>query len=325
MAYTLVQYAKDLDDPLVKGVVQTMLRQSDLLSVVPFENHGALEAKGKRWKTLPTAGFRKINDGYSEGGGTTEEISFGLKPMGGDVDFDKIFTDYTSGYVQDPKASQTKMKARAVASVFNEYFILGSPTYDEDGFVGLDYIVDSLPSRQKIVVGSAGTPHDATASDAKTHALLDALHEASDAVGGADAFFCNRAMRLGIASLLRRSGLLTTAKDQFDRTIYEFDGAPIIDVGLQRDQSTEIITDTRDPGDGGNDTTSIFVAKFDMEEGVHGVQLNDLTSYWVGGEGHELEDKPAKRVRIDWVTGLTCFGKYGCAEVYNLKPAGSWT
>lgn len=323
-ATTLLTVAKQMTDPLRKGVLMTILRQSDLLQYIPFETVGGLTSKATRWKTLPTAGFRKINSGYTPGSGETEQVEWAVKPLGGDVDIDKIF-DHATDYIEDPKKTQTKMKSRAVASEFNYYFVKGSPTVDADGFYGLEYIVDRLDSRQKIVVGTAGTPHDATASTANTHALLDKMHEASSAVGGADLFLCNRKLRLGIASLLRRSGLLTTSKDAFDRKVDEFDGAPIVDAGLKRDQSTEIITETEDPGDGGDDTTSLYAVKFGLDDGLIGIQLNELLAYWVNGPDGELEDKPAHRLRIDWVCGVAAFGKWSVSRVYNIEPAGSWT
>lgn len=324
MAVTLADHAKQETDPLRKGILMNLLRQSDVLALIPFEVVSALDSIAVRWQTLPTAGFRKVNAGYSEGSGKTEQITESLKALGGDVDFDRVF-DKIQNYIESPRVTQTKMKTKAVASVFNYYYIKGGPAVDADGFSGLEYRVDNLPSRQKIAVGVAGTPHDATASTANEHAFLDALHELNDLVGGASAYFCNRKMRLGIGRVLRRVGLLDTTKDQFDREVWSFGGAPIVDVGLQRDQSTEIITDTEDPGDGGADTTSIYAVNFGTDDGLLGIQLEPLEAYMVGGEDHEMEEKPAKRLRIDWWVGLAGFGSYYAARAYNLEPASSWT
>jgi len=324
MAVTLADHAKQETDPLRKGILMNLLRQSDVLALIPFEVVGSLDSIAIRWQTLPTAGFRKINAGYTEGSGKTEQIVESLKALGGDVDFDRVF-DKVKNYIESPRVTQTKMKTKAVASEFNYYYIKGGPAVDADGFSGLEYRVDNLPSRQKIAVGVAGTPHDATASTANEHAFLDALHELNDLVGGASAYFCNRKMRLGVGRVLRRVGLLDTTTDQFDREVWTFGGAPIVDVGLKRDQSTEIITDTEDPGDGGEDTTSIYAVSFGTDDGLLGIQLEPLEAYMVGGEEHELESKPVKRLRIDWWVGLAGFGSYYAARAYNLEPAASWT
>ena len=205
MAVTLLTVAKQMTDPLNKGIIQNLLRHSPLLELIPFETVSSLEVKGARWQTLPVAGFRKINSGYSEGAGTTEPIVWAVKGLGGDVDIDRVF-DKVSNYIEDPAVTQTKMKTKAVAYEFNRYAIKGSPTLDADGFYGLEYIVDQLPSRQKIAVGSAGTPHDATADTAHEHAFLDAIHELNDLVGGASFYLCNRKMRLGMGRVMRRAG-----------------------------------------------------------------------------------------------------------------------
>ena len=324
MAVTLNDAAKQMTDPLRKGILMNLIRYSDILALVPFENVGALDSIAIRWQGLPAAAFRKINAGYTEGSGTTEQIVESVKGLGGDVDIDRVF-EKVNNYIEDPGVTQTAMKTKATSFVFNQYFVKGSPVLDADGFYGLEYRVDNLPARQKFALGTAGTPFDCTADTASEHKFLDGLHKLNEVVGGADAFFCNFEMRLGVGRVLRRLGLLDTSKDQFDRTIYSFGGTPIVDVGLQRDQATEIITDTEDPGDGVGDTTSIYAVKFGTDDGLIGIQLDELEAYWVGGDDHELEAKPVKRMRIDWWVGLAGFGSYYAARMYNLEPATSWT
>ena len=321
MAVTLSEIAKVSQSPLQKGILLNLLRFSPLLDVVPFEPADALDNIVVRWKTLPSVASRKINAGYDESTGDTEQVTESIRPMGGDIDVDKVLESLPN-VLEKPSVTQINMKTKAMAFYFNYLFIKGSVAVDPDAFYGLEYRVSQLPARQKFAIGSAGTPFDCTASTANEHAFVDALHEMDDLVGGASAFFCNRKMRLGVGRVLRRLGLLDTTKDQFERTVYTFNGAPIIDAGLKADKSTEIITDTEDPGDGGNDTTSIYAVHFGQPEGLVGVQLNDLDAYLVT---NELESKPSKRWRIDWVVGLAGFGDYYATRMYNLEPATSWT
>ena len=324
MAVTIADLAKQSKDPLQASVLENLLRYSDLLNLLPFENVTALTSVVVRWATLPRADFRKLNAGYTEGSGQTEQIEEGIKIMGGDVDIDRMF-DRVTNVIQPVATTQTLMKLKAMAYNFNYYFIAGSPTVDANGFYGIDYRVSTLPSRQKFALGTAGTPFDVTSSTANEHKFLDGLHKLNKVVGGADAYFMNEAMWLGVSGVLRRLGLLDTTKDSYDREFVSFMGAPLIDIGLKADQTTEIITDTQDPGDGGDDTTSIYAVKFGSDEGLTGIQLNDLEAYWVGGDNHELEDKPVRRLRIDWGVGLAGFGSYYAAQMYNIEPAGSWT
>jgi len=324
MALTINDYAKQSTDPLRKGILMNLLRYSDVLGILPFENVEALESVAIRWQNLPDVAFRKINAGYTEGSGDTEQIVEAVKGLGGDVDIDRVF-ELVKNVIEDPKVTQTRMKVKSMGYTFNYYFMQGSPTVDADGFYGLYHRVDNLPSRQKFAIGSAGTPFDVTASTANEHKFVDAFHKLNALVGGANAFFCNFDMRLGVGSVLRRLNLLDVTKDQFDREVFSFLGAPVIDIGLKADQSTEIITDTEDPGDGGADTTSITAVRFGTDDGLIGIQLNELNPYWVGGEDHELEAKPVRRLRIDWWAGLAGYGSYYAARMYNLKPQSGWT
>lgn len=325
MAITLNTVAKQMTDPLRKGVIMNLLRYSDVLGILPWENVSALDMVVVRWQTLPDVGFRKINLGYTESSGETEQVTESIYILGGDVDADRIF-DKITNFIEDPMVTQTNMKLKAIAFVFNDYFINGDPAVDADGFTGLKKRIDGLPSRQKFRPGSGTDAFDPTASSANEHAFIDGLHELDDLVGGADAFFCNRKLRLGVGRVLRRAGLLETSRDQWDRTVYEFNGAQVLDVGLKADKSTEIVTNTEDPGDGGDDTTSLYAVKFGVgDDALVGIQIEALEAYWVGGEDHELESKPVRRLRIDWPVGLAGFGDYYAARMHSIEDPANWT
>lgn len=327
MAVTLADIAKQSEIPLKKGVLMALLRHAPVLEMLPFEDVSQLNNIAVRWSSLPSVGFRKINAGYSESSGTTEQVEESVKGFGGDVDLDTVF-DHITNVIEDPRVTQTNMKLKALAYSFNYHFIQGGPAVDPDGFYGLYHRIDSLAARQKFAIGSAGTPHDVTASTANQHKFMDGIVKLFHLVGGADAFFCNFNTRLGFASVLRRLNLLDTSKDMFDREVFAYNGAPIIDIGVRGDQSTEIILDTEDPGDGGTDTTSIVAVNFGAaDEGLVGMELTGkpFDAYWVGGEDHELEAKPVRRLRVDWWCGLAGMGKYHSARMYNLAAQTAWT
>jgi len=324
MAVTLNDLAKLSREPLRTMVIEDLVRDSDLLAIVPFESINTLETIVTSWDTLPSVGFRKIGGGYTESSGTHKQDKYAVKPMGIDIDIDNLLLKQAETF-QKLDAAQIQMALKSVACTFAYYFIKGSPAVDADGFYGLEYLVDTLPARQKFALGTAGTPYDATADAAHEQAFLDGLHRLSKVVGGADAFFMNEEMYLGVGKVLRRANLLDVTKDQYDRTFKTFGKGKLIDVGLQSDQATEIITDTEDPGDEGDDTTSIYAVRFDETDGLTAIQNGELDAYWVGGDDHELEAKPGKRIRIDWAVGLAPAGRYCIARMYNLKPALSWT
>ena len=119
-------------------------------------------------------------------------------------------------------------------------------------------------------------------------------------------------------------GFLDVTKDSFERSIPTLWGSPVIDVGLKRDQSTEIITNTEVAGDSGADSTSIYAVAFNEQQGVVGIQLEPMAIYDPNAGG-ESESKPVKKVRIDWWVGLAGFGSYGIARGRNLERIADWT
>lgn len=121
MAVTLNDIAKQSKDPLRTAVIENLIRDSDLLAILPFENVDALTSVAVRWQNLPAVAFRKINNGYTEASGQTEQVEESVKLMGGDVDIDRVFTR-VKNVIQDPATTQTQMKLKSMARTFAYYF-----------------------------------------------------------------------------------------------------------------------------------------------------------------------------------------------------------
>lgn len=343
MALSLADLARAETDPLKKMVMMNLIRYSDLMSLVPFEEWESLTAIVTRWKTMPTVAFRKINAGYTESTGSTEQVSEGLYALGGDVQYDRVF-EMVKNVIEDPKKTQTNMKTKAIAYAFNNYFINGDHASDVDGFEGLNKrIATYLPSRQSVSIGSA---FDVTASTANEHKFIDSLHNIVDLAGlrkaptiypgkngkqgnanvpmaKQGALLMNRDTLLGVAKVLRRLSLLDTTQDNYGREFDSFDGVPMIDVGVKdiAETSNEIITNAY--GSGTNETR-IFAVRFGMDDGLTGVQLNNPDVY-DPLDGAEKTTGPQKLLRIDWWCGLAGFGSYYAARLTGVKDPTAWT
>ena len=243
---------------------------------------------------------------------------------------DRLLTIATNVY-EDPLVTQLKMKAKAIAFEFNRAVIAGSHAVDPDELEGLTVRVSNMPPRQTIHLDSnqAGTGDSlkVLASTANTHTFLDGLHQAIKYVDGATHMLMNETTLLRFEWALRRASpaLLSTAEDAFGRTITTFKGLKMMDVGLQRDKSTEIITLTENPGDGGNDATSIYVARIDTDDdGLHGLQLEGTSPEpYDPLNGGEQEAQPTKLRRIDWAVGLMNVSNYCIARVRGFRMAAS--
>jgi hypothetical protein len=323
MAVTLNDIVKASKDPMQKAFILDLLRFSDLIGVIPFQGVDGLKVTDTRWQTMPSAGFRKLNGGYTESSGTTEEIGETLALLGGDVKIDKV-GEKVAAKKEKPLVTQMKMKAKAVAFTFNDYFINGDHGVDPDGFEGVKKRVGSMPSRQTIDLASAGDSLKVLASTTAAQTFLDALHQASKYVDGATHIFVNETSWLKYGSVLRMLGLQYDLVNMYERTWNSFQNIPLVDVGLKSDKSTEIITNTEDPGDGGNDATSLYVARVDTEDGLSGLQLNGMDmKIYDPLNGNELESGPQYLRRIDWAVGLTSPSNYSICRVKGFKMAAS--
>ncbi len=319
MAVTLNDLAMVQPDPLKKAVLTDLLRQSKILQLVPIESVPGHKITQTRWQTMSTTSTRKIGGTWTENTGVLEQVQETMFVYGGEIKVDRLLT-MDSTVIEDPLITQTKMKAQALAAAFNDSFINGDHASDPDVFEGLKKRVSNFPARMTIDLGN---PLLILADTASEHSFVDGLHELVYKTG-ANALIMNENTYLGIGKVLRRLNLLSTVKDQYDRTWSEFAGAKLVDVGLKSNQSTEIITDTEDPGDGGADSTSIYGVRFDGDDGLRVIQLNGTTPEpYDPTNGTELETAPAFIRRIDWMVGLQTLGRYAVGRLHGFKVAAS--
>ncbi|CAK0781396.1 conserved hypothetical protein [Gammaproteobacteria bacterium] len=330
MAYTLAQLAKIEEQPLKKGIMENMIRDSKIQEVLPWTNVNSLQSVAVRVRTLPTGGaFRKIGGTYTETtDGDVEQVWESVYIFGGELKFDRIF-DKVSNVIVDPKTQQTQLKLKSMALDFNNYFINGDHATDVDGFEGLKKRVSGMPSRQLIAAAASTTTANPTSSANAARSFLDKWETAWYRCNGGDvnAIFMNEAMYLGFAGVLRYVGaaggnLLDVTKDSFDRQILTYRGAPFIDMGLKKDQSTEIIGVAETDSTGGDaDRTSVYFASFNTENGVTGIQLGGMDVIPL----QESFQGPYTGIRIEWPVGLASFGSYGITRLYNVFDPAKWS
>lgn len=322
MAVTLADILKASASPMVKGLLMDLLRASDVLSTVILIGVDGLQITDKRWQTLPGAGFRTVNGGYVESSGTTEDVQETLALIGGDVKIDRV-ADKVKPAVEKPIVTQMKMKSKAVAFTYNDAFINGDQGVNPDSYEGLKKRVANMPSRQTISLSpGAGDSLKVLASTANIQTFLEALHAAIKYVDGANRIYMNENTIIKFGTALRTIGLPYDTLQLFEKTFNGFAGIPFIDVGLKGDKTTEIITNTEDPGDAGNDATSIYVTRMDDVDGLCGIQLNGMPlDVYDPLKGAELSTGPQYLRRIDWATGLRNPSQYCICRIKDFKMA----
>ena len=90
MALTLVDAARLTTDMLARGVIQTVIEDSPVLQVLPFESVEGNSLKYNMEVSPGAASFYAVNATWTEGAATFATRTTNLAILGGDVDVDNF-------------------------------------------------------------------------------------------------------------------------------------------------------------------------------------------------------------------------------------------
>ncbi len=312
---TLVEFAKECNDPLVKGVAMTLWQESNPMKFIPWETIGALYKKMLRVQTLPSVARRKLNATWASSTGTTEPITEGVSLVGGNIDIDKEMVEGNQT-IEDVRTIQTTLKTKAMAYEFNDNFINGSVLTDVDNFDGLKARCDRTDmTAQKILSATSTNLLD----DTQAHALafvkeMDNLTYTID--GHSPTFLVTNSMGLRtINSALRIAGVLRTDKDQFGNLVTFWGPVPIYDIGVKADQSTLVMPAETIAGIAGAGYFSIYAVKVGEGTDFWGIQKHAPEVKDAG----LLEDQVTYRTNVNWPVGLAQINKRSTARLYGIR------
>lgn len=297
MAITLAEMKVGMSDKVSQQVVDTFIRESEILEMLPFDNSvspsgGSTLTYGYVQKKLPsTAAFRAINNEYSASQATTEKKSVDLKVFGGAFEIDRVIKQAEGMY--NNMAMQLTEKIQAAVGTFHNAMINGDASVDANSFDGLD----------KFLVGQATEFNTGAVIDLSTMAKLkenaDIFYEALLKLintTGAHALMVNADMKTKIQTVARILGYKTESEEAFGRTITTIGEGKVrlIDLknvvtvsgegGAAVAVETPIIgVKTRQvAGTSTTGVTDIYAVKFSVLDGFHGVTLtgsNAISQY----------------------------------------------
>ena len=322
MAWTLAELSKIETDPLRKSVIDMLLLESNLLELVPWETIGTLATTIVRYKDLPSFGYRKVNEGFSESTGRFEQKTESISLGGLDIDTDMAIAR-AKNTIEDARAIQQRMALKSASYQFNWKFIAGDPTTDPEEFKGLRLRVDDINNEgytdQKIA--SSDTDTGILNSDAAGNLFLDDLDKLIYAIDGhnPDFLLMNKKTLMATRSVLRRLKLLNNSQDMFGRNIDVYGSTRLVDIGVRADQTTEIILNTETAAgaaSGGTECTSIYAVKFGIGDEFWGIQEYPLEVRDLG----ELQTAPVYRTRVDWPHGMATVSPRSIARLYGIVP-----
>lgn len=293
MAITQADAASLSNDLLVRGVIETVVKESAILQYLPFMPVTGTAVRYNREATMPAASFYDVGDTWQEAAPTFSEHVATLKILGGDADVDN-FLQSTYADANDIEAEVIASRAKAVAHAYSQTFITGDSSTDPKAFDGLQTVVGG---GQTVSLGANGGP----LTLAKLDEMIDLVKP-----GKPELLLMSKRSRRKLKDLRRTSGsVIETAMNQFGQQVEFYDGIPIV--------IDDFVPNDETQGTGAN-TSSIWALKFGQGMGLMGLEHNGITVERVG----ELEQKDATRHRIKWYCGLALFSELGAARLSGI-------
>ena len=289
MALTLIESAKlalGRDETLKATIMELYAKASDLIQYTPFENIPGRSQTFNREQTLPTAGFRAVNEAYTEGSGTVDQVTENLAIAGGDLDVD-AFLIKTGG--SDMRGPQEAMKIKALSLALTKTMIKGDVGTSPKEFDGLQ---SRLIGNQLVNAGTTA------GGDALTLTKLDEL---IDTVDEPTHLLMNKTMRRRMSAAARLTtvgGYITYDLDAFGRRVTRYNDLPIL-VADKDNNYDDIMPFTEASSNGTLACTSIYCLSF-AENGVVGLQNGAMDVRDMG----EIDEKPVYRTRIEWYVSM---------------------
>lgn len=294
MALTLAESAKLSLDMLQRGVIETIISDSPVLSVLPFVTVEGNSFKYNQENALGGAAFYAVDGTWTEATSTFTNKTANLAILGGDADVDN-FIQRTRSNLQDQRAIQTQLKAKSVARKFEDTFITGDIGVDANSFDG---IRKQTAAGQTLTVATNGGP--------LTLALLDQM---MDLILGTKPtlLLMSRRTRRKLKSLLQSSAhYVERGESGFGRQVMLYDGVPVEISDFQPDNETQ-----------GTETaaSSLYAIHFDEGDGVVGLQNGGIEVVDVG----QLQTKDATRVRIRWYVSIAVLRDSAIARIKGIN------
>jgi len=219
MALTLTEAEKLSNDVLLQGVIETIVKDSPVLQMLPFiriQGNGLTYA---RESALPSIGFYDVGDTWAESTPSFAQATATLKIMGGDADVDNYLRS-TRSNINDLEAAVIEQKAKALRHTFEEYFIYGNSATSSKQFDGIRKLINTATaSDQLVAAGAIGATLTLTMVDE----LIDAVKG-----GKPDLLLMSRRSRRKLQNLARAAGNnLQVGQGVLGEQVQLYNGIPV--------------------------------------------------------------------------------------------------
>ncbi len=334
MSISLEEASKLSTDILLKGIIETIIKDSPILQELPFIQIVGNSLKYNREKALPSVGwYAPVSGNWTQSEPEFEQVTATLQILGGDADVDN-FLKATRSNIQDLEVAVIEQKAKAVQHEFENAFLNGSGASNQPTGLYLilkgtaweastayalgDFVVptEGVENGFRYECTTAGTsdasePTWPTTEGANGATLsLNNLDNLIDLVRGGkpDMLLMSKRSRRKLQSLIRASGaVLETRPGRFMEQIQLYNGIPIAVSDWVKDNYTV----------GTSTLVCSAIFAFQMGEGgVCGLSSPEMLQVERLGS---LETKDATRTRVKWYVSLALFSTVKAAMMTGVK------
>lgn len=265
------QYQLLAQNELAKGVNMAMATESGVYADLPFVQINSLFYEYNVVDDLPTVEYRNINGQYAEGSSTFRKVVEKLCVLGGDSDVDVVLQKASN--INDIRALQTELKAKAVARQFEKDFFAGN---------GESYKIKGLDKR--LAEGLAGTEvKKAFGESVEPIEDLAVIYELMGKVKKPTHLFMSNEMYQKFILTLHKAGLdIATGTDNFGKPTEIFNKAKVVAVDESLIPAGKIYC--------------VNLSK----DGIFGITQNGIEVRDLG----EVDNKPALRTRIEFACNI---------------------
>ena len=122
-AITQAEFAKTVQDPLRRGIIETTFEDEPIFGLVPFRTINGLALPYNQEESLPAVNFRNLNEAFTQTAGVVNRKVETLKPFGGESDTDIVLVD---AYGQEERTGRDRMFSKAMSVKFVQTMLYGN-------------------------------------------------------------------------------------------------------------------------------------------------------------------------------------------------------
>ncbi len=304
---TLPEYAKGFaKEDIRRTVIEMFTERSDVLEEMPFESLRGSNYTGYREASLPTLGFRGINEGSSSGHGIIAPFQEATYIIDHDIDVDRAIQDR---HGPERRNYEQRMGITAAARLWVDTFIKGDQSTNPRVFNGLQ-IRSNLFGRKF---------HNSAANGggALSLANLDQMLNNLSKKSGRSYIlvpFASLPLWIAAARTSTLTGFVMQTWDEIGMPKLSYAGHRIL-FGYPKDDHAPVLQFNEVATGGGSAVTASLYGLTLGEGMMRGIQVRPLTPEDVG----LLQDRKTYRTHISWDVGIVDEHKF-C-----MTRLDSWT